>query len=299
MAAQLAVLSSLVSERSTAAPILIPLDRIIDTRDIASRTVAQGQPDGIVRYDVVIEADAELSFARDAVPLSLLDAVDDALLRRVDAFAHLREGTNVSLWALARDNTLVAVRLQLADGTWLHAARYDGPLAPIGFYDTAGFAMTSDLRARPVALRRITSRFGDRFDAFTGHRARHHGVDYGVPVGTPVVAVGAGRVKHAGRRSASAGNFVVIEHAGGYESRYLHLDSIDDDVAPDALVAAGQVIGMSGNTGRSTGPHLHYELRLAGIPIDPTSSLPMPAFSLGPIARKQHLAFLAQLEAMR
>ena len=80
-------------------------------------------------------------------------------------------------------------------------------------------------------------------------------------------------------------------------ARVVHVRGDRDDVALGDVVEQAQLIGRSGNTGRSTGPHLHYELHLAGIPIDPLATLPMPKVVLGPMARREHLAFLRQLEA--
>jgi murein DD-endopeptidase MepM/ murein hydrolase activator NlpD len=111
--------------------------------------------------------------------------------------------------------------------------------------------------ALPVAGR-ISQGFHD------GHRA----VDIAVPVGTPVQSTGAGRVVHAGWNTEGYGNLVIVEN-GPYRTYYAHLDSIG--VAVGQNVAAGEAVGRSGNTGNSTGPHLHYEVRLNGQPIDPTA----------------------------
>jgi murein DD-endopeptidase MepM/ murein hydrolase activator NlpD len=94
----------------------------------------------------------------------------------------------------------------------------------------------------------------------------HHGIDIGVPVGTPIRSTMAGRVVQAGWNNQGYGNLVIVE-AGPYRTYYAHLDSIP--VAPGQTVAAGDVIGLSGNTGNSTGPHLHYEVRVNGTPVPP------------------------------
>jgi murein DD-endopeptidase MepM/ murein hydrolase activator NlpD len=129
----------------------------------------------------------------------------------------------------------------------------------------------------PVASTRRTSRFGDRriyryADGKT-ETAIHAGIDYGVPRGTPVAASGAGRVVFAAERIVT-GRSVVIEHLPGVYSLYYHLDRID--VAAGDLVAAGKSIGRSGSTGLSTGPHLHWEFRVAGENADPDVFLSRP-----------------------
>lgn len=94
----------------------------------------------------------------------------------------------------------------------------------------------------------------------------HPGLDIAVPIGSPVRASGGGTVLQAGEE-AEYGRFVLLEHPGGYQSMYGHLSRIT--VAPGQRIVAREVIGLSGNTGRSSAPHLHFEIRRAGEPIDP------------------------------
>jgi murein DD-endopeptidase MepM/ murein hydrolase activator NlpD len=102
-----------------------------------------------------------------------------------------------------------------------------------------------------------------------GSHAGHVAIDFGVPTGTPVRATIEGRVIEAGWDSRGYGNLVVVEN-GSYQTYYAHLSEIP--VAVGQAVQAGEVIGLSGNTGNSTGPHLHYEIRYGGRPVNPTAS---------------------------
>ncbi len=113
---------------------------------------------------------------------------------------------------------------------------------------------------------RITSGFGWRRDPFTGRRAFHYGVDISAPVGFPVRAAASGIVVYAGWYGGY-GNVVIIKHNMGYSTVYGHLSAIV--VNPGQVVRKGQVIGAVGNTGRSTGPHLHFEIRKNGRAINP------------------------------
>lgn len=249
----------------------------------------------VVRHDVVVRDGIPQTLTRARLPRDVVDELDDAFAGRVDLFARVGARTPLTIWTDSSE--LVAAKVILDGRTRLFVARYHGPLAPHGFYDADGRSMTSAIRARPVKLSLITSRFGDRFDAFTGAPSTHHGIDYGVPIGTPVVSVGRGRVVAAGT-SKRAGNYLRVGHSGGFVSLYLHLDRFEPGIRVGSIVDQGQVIASSGNTGRSTGPHLHYELHLAGTALDPLATLPPPLTALGPMARRQHLAFLNQLEAM-
>jgi murein DD-endopeptidase MepM/ murein hydrolase activator NlpD len=122
--------------------------------------------------------------------------------------------------------------------------------------------------AVPVRLTRlsVSSPFGWRTDPITGSGRRHAGIDLPGRSGSRVMATAAGVVRIAGW-VRGYGNLVEIEHAGGVETRYGHLERVR--VAPGEAVARGEVIGDLGSTGRSTGPHVHYEVRVHGVPVDP------------------------------
>lgn len=110
----------------------------------------------------------------------------------------------------------------------------------------------------------VVSGYGMRFHPILRVRKMHHGIDVLVDTGSPVVSTGDGIVREA-RFSSTYGNFVEIEHSStGYSTLYAHLSKIDGAVKPGRKVNRGQVIGLSGSTGRSTGPHVHYEVRDKG-----------------------------------
>jgi murein DD-endopeptidase MepM/ murein hydrolase activator NlpD len=115
-----------------------------------------------------------------------------------------------------------------------------------------------------------TSSFGYRTDPFLGRPALHSGLDLRDDYGAPVRAAAGGVVVAAGPRGGY-GNLVEIDHGGGMSTRYGHLSALD--VAPGEPVKPGAVIGRVGSTGRSTGPHLHYEVRVDGEAVDPARFL--------------------------
>ncbi len=112
----------------------------------------------------------------------------------------------------------------------------------------------------------LTSSFGYRVNPFTGKSTLHAGIDIATRVGTPVVAPARGTVVSAGWQNAY-GNCVVINHGNSITTRYAHMSSFT--VKEGQVVNRGDVIGAIGSTGRSTGPHLHYEVRIAGTPVNP------------------------------
>ncbi|KFB09899.1 M23 family metallopeptidase [Nitratireductor basaltis] len=120
--------------------------------------------------------------------------------------------------------------------------------------------------ANPLPGARVTSMFGTRRDPLLGRRAHHSGMDFSGKTGTPIKAAGAGKVIRAGW-NGGYGRMVEIDHGNGLTTRYAHMSRIDVGVGDK--VSPGSVIGKVGSSGRSTGPHLHYEVRKSGKPINP------------------------------
>ncbi len=114
---------------------------------------------------------------------------------------------------------------------------------------------------------RLTSGFGYRLDPFTGIRRMHYGIDLANDVGTPVRATMGGTVAVTGNQIRGYGKYVVVKHKYGFQSLYGHLDSIG--VRQGQYVSQGQQLGTIGNTGRSTGPHLHFAIYKNNAPVDP------------------------------
>ncbi len=133
--------------------------------------------------------------------------------------------------------------------------------------DSGGQSSVAIPSAKPVTLNiSLSSGFGVRSDPFRGGAAMHAGVDIPGPIGTPVYATADGIVGRAGW-VGGYGNLIELEHGEGIQTRYGHLSQII--AQPGSRVTRGQLIGMMGSTGRSTGSHLHYEVRLDGRAVNP------------------------------
>jgi len=145
----------------------------------------------------------------------------------------------------------------------------------VAFADEAGMIMPdlTVLSTEPVA-RTESSGFGWRDDPIRHTRSFHSGTDFRGDPGTPVMAAGDGVIKFCGRMGGY-GNVVDIDHGGGVITRYAHLRRIE--TKKTAAVTAGQVIGQVGSTGRTTGPHLHFEVRLDGAPVSPIAAMAVAA----------------------
>ena len=113
----------------------------------------------------------------------------------------------------------------------------------------------------------ITLDYGEKFPPLYTDESPHRGIDYGTPMRTPILASAEGTVYATESLTVGYGRYIMLKHAGNYITVYAHLDEIL--VRTNQSVHKGQVIGYSGTSGNSTGPHLHFELRLNGITIDP------------------------------
>lgn len=136
------------------------------------------------------------------------------------------------------------------------------------YYTPEGKSGRRQLMRTPIDGARLSSGFGMRRHPVLGYSKMHRGVDFAAPTGTPIMAAGNGVVRKA-RWFGSFGKYVRIAHANGYETAYAHLSRIAPGVREGARVQQGQIIGRVGTTGRSTGPHLHYEVMAGKRQINP------------------------------
>jgi len=146
-------------------------------------------------------------------------------------------------------------RWQLPDGEW-------------SYFQEDGTSARKAFLKSPLKFAHVTSRFGMRFHPVLEYLKAHQGVDYAAAVGTPVWSVADGTVTLAGNTGAG-GNSLCVRHGNGFETCYLHLSSYGSGVRTGARVSQKQVIGYSGNTGRTTGPHLHFAMKRNGAFVNP------------------------------
>ena len=166
------------------------------------------------------------------------------------------------------------------------------------FYDAKGKTAKRKLRATPINGARLSSRYGKRKHPILGYRKMHSGVDFAAPRGTPILAAGSGTVERA-NRYGGYGNYVRIRHTDGYKTAYAHMSKFARGIKAGSYVKQDQVIGYVGTTGRSTGPHLHYEVHHHGKKINPRK---LSQLSGKPLAKAQMPAFearRAEIETLR
>lgn len=216
----------------------------------------------------VIESLREKPVLKPAAARAIGARIEDHLppgeaIQEGDQYALLVEVETLAGDGTPYDTRLLAFALRMANGSLTAARHADGH-----FYTPDGKPLLPPFDRHPFkGEHRITSGFSNgRRHPVTGRVAPHNGTDFALPIGTPVIAPADGRVTKV-ERHPFAGRFLVIQHGQGFLTRYLHLQKAL--VRPGEQVTRGQRIALSGNSGRTTSAHLHYELHVDGQPVDP------------------------------
>jgi murein DD-endopeptidase MepM/ murein hydrolase activator NlpD len=263
----------------------------------------------IERKTAVIEDSLYAAALRAGVSEKLILQLADIFGWDIDFAREVRSGDQFSL--IYREDYLDGKKLSdgpilaaefINQGRVLQAVRYKTKNGDVAYYSPDGRPMHKAFLRAPVDFRRISSRFqAERYHPILGVRRPHQGVDYAAAVGTPVHAAGDGKVVFLGRKGGY-GDTVVLQHSGKYSTLYAHLNGFRHGLKVGSHVKQGQVIAYVGQTGLATGPHLHYEFRVAGVHCDPlTVKLPQAP----PIAARYRKEFdktavplVAQLELL-
>ena len=228
----------------------------------------------------VARRDAEDHLAASALRLAKLQARIvrlDALGERLTGVANLEEGEFDFSRAPALGGPAVDLGIEITPPNYIQQLKLlssdiENREQQLGVLETLLVDRKNQnevfLAGRPVLKGWMSSRFGSRNDPITGRMAKHNGVDFAGKDGADVVTVAAGVVVYAGNRSGY-GKMVEINHSGGFSTRYGHHKELLVNVGD--IVKKGQKIGLMGSSGRSTGPHVHFEVFKNGRVVDPAS----------------------------
>ena len=168
---------------------------------------------------------------------------------------------------LVKTGEILAARFNVK-GAELPLYRFRLPDGTVDWFDAAGESVRKALLKTPVDGARLSSGFGLRRHPILGYSLMHRGVDFAAPSGTPVMAAGDGVIELAGT-NGGYGNYVRLRHDDRHRTAYAHLSRFAPGLKPGRRVKQGEVIGFVGTTGRSTGPHLHYEVMVGGDQVNP------------------------------
>ena len=211
--------------------------------------------------------------------VELAYGIADVLEYRVDLSRDLRVGDSITVLAeretapngYVRVGRILATRAKIA-GNAIDAIRFDDADGRAQFYDAEGKSLRAAFLRAPLEFRRISSVFGSRKHPVLKTWRKHNGIDYAASTGTPVRAIGNGKVIFAGWKGGY-GRTVEIRHTNGMVTRYGHLNSIAKGIRSGAAVSISNTIGTVGMTGLATGPHLHFETLINGVHRDPRTAL--------------------------
>lgn len=244
--------------------------------------------------------------AREAgVPIGLIGDIIKAYSYDVDFQRDIHEGDSFEVMYERFDNE----KGDLAKaGRLLYASlMIGGRPMPIyyferdgdGEYFTAdGVAVRKSLLKTPIDGARITSGYGMRVNPILGYSAMHQGIDFGAPTGTPIFAAGNGVVEEIGWKNGY-GKYIKLRHNGTYETAYAHTSRFASGLQKGSKVKQGQVIAYVGTTGRSTGPHLHFEIMVNGEHVNPSSVKTVSSDKLNGPALKAFKAQVAAIQSQR
>nr|WP_298686135.1 peptidoglycan DD-metalloendopeptidase family protein [uncultured Dongia sp.] len=240
-------------------------------------------------YDAAMKAGLPSSVIADVIKAYSYDVDFQRDIQQGDSFEVVYERLENADGELARTGQMLYAALTTSGITrpiyWFEQ-NGDGQ-----FYNSKGEAVRKTLLATPVDGARITSGFGARKHPILGYTKMHKGMDFGAPTGTPIFAAGNGTIVEMGRKGAY-GNYVRIKHNGTYQTAYAHTSRFAKGLHKGDKVKQGQVIAYVGTTGRSTGPHLHFEVLVGGVQINPKN---VKSTGSSKLAGKDLKAFKAQV----
>ncbi len=221
-------------------------------------------------YDAVYETALE-----QQVPQELIGQLIRIFAYDVDFQSRISPGDSIEIFHSLPDDSADAMEPEVLfasltlNGTTKRFYRFRTPDDGIvDYYDEEGKSAKKFLMRKPITSGVLRSGFGARRHPILKYVRMHTGVDFAAPRGTPILAAGNGVVEKM-ERNSGYGNMTVIRHTNGYETLYAHQTGYAKGLAKGARVRQGQVIGYVGSTGLSTGPHLHFEIRINGKPVDP------------------------------
>lgn len=212
-------------------------------------------------------------------------------IRRGDRFSVLYDRYVDDAGATVKSGAVAAAAL-VVGGEQRTIYRYVDKSGDADFYTADGRTARKALLRTPIDGARLSSGFGRRRHPILGYTKFHKGVDFAAPTGTPIYAAGDGTVDFVGRRGGY-GKYVRVKHRSGYKTAYAHMSRYAKSMRKGRKVKQGQVIGYVGTTGRSTGPHLHYEVLKNNRHINPMKVKTLPGRKLAGADLKRFKAQVA------
>lgn len=230
----------------------------------------------VARFNGTIQGSLFGSAQKAGIPVPVINAMIRALSYDVDFQRDVQPGTPFdvvfegyydSRGKLVRHGDMLYAAISVNNET-ISMYRFETDEGSVEYFNAKGESIKKALLKTPVDGARLSSGYGMRRHPILGYGKMHKGVDFAVPTGTPIQSAGDGVIEEAGNKGGY-GNYVRVRHSGGYATAYAHMSRIATGMRPGKRVKQGQIVGYVGSTGRSTGPHLHYEVLMGNQHINP------------------------------
>lgn len=242
------------------------------------------------------------------IPVKLIDQMNQIFFWQVQLGREIRPGDRLNLSYHAyyindqrvKVGDILAVSYKHANGVSYEAIRHESKNGSVSYYRPDGSSLKKAFSRYPIRFSHISSSFGSsRKHPILHYRRPHKGIDLAAPIGTPIYAIGEGRISYMGRQNGY-GNIIKINHDRQYTTIYAHMLRFQKGLRNGSWVKRDQLIGFVGQSGLATGPHCHYELHVNRIPRNPATvalpqALPIPRQEFYAFKQKTHELF-AQLK---
>ncbi|MGB0718889.1 MAG: M23 family metallopeptidase [Bdellovibrionales bacterium] len=261
---------------------LSPVKDVYIVKDGADGFKAQVEEKELTRREVARFAEIQTSLygsaARSDIPAPVIAEMIRIYSWGVDFQRDIRRGDKVEVLyesfetedgAYAKNGDILYARLNVG-GRDMPIYRYKMQDGRVDYFEPDGTSIRKTLMKTPIDGARISSGFGMRHHPVLGYNKMHKGMDFAAATGTPIYAAGDGVISFAGRKGGY-GNYIQIRHNSKLSTAYAHMHKFKSGMKSGARVKQGDVIGYVGTTGRSTGPHLHYEVLVYGKQVNPRS----------------------------
>lgn len=225
-----------------------------------------------------VDSSLYVSAVKAGLPDSLIMDLIYIYSWKVDFQRDIRQGDKITVFydaqfteeGVATNNYNILYASMMASGSKVEIYRYKDSSGDVDFFTNDGKSVREGLLKTPIAFGRVSSGYGMRKHPVLGYTKMHKGVDFAAPRGTKIYAAADGVIEKK-YYSSSYGNYIRIRHASGIKTAYAHMKGFARGMKNGKKVKQGQVIGYVGTTGRSTGPHLHYEVLKGGRQVNPRS----------------------------
>tara|TARA_E500000318_G_scaffold47206_1_gene44469 strand:- start:8 stop:1324 length:1317 start_codon:yes stop_codon:yes gene_type:complete len=220
-------------------------------------------------YEAAVDAGIPVAVLHDMIRIFSFDVDFQRDIQKGDRFEVLYDEQRTSDGTLVRTGNITYAAMTLS-GKELAYYQYTPKSGVTDYFDRKGQSVRKTLMRTPVNGARLSSGFGKRKHPILGFTKMHRGTDFAAPRGTPIMAAGDGVIDYIGR-NGSYGNYIRIRHNSTYKTAYAHMSGFKRGLTKGARIKQGETIGYIGTTGRSTGPHLHYEVLENGRQRNPMS----------------------------